>query len=112
VTLRLVSGAVMLALLALRSAPTFCRAAPIFGGVLSLLAYGEAFTFAYISLGAATGALILFATVQLTLAIWATLRGTPLSWRDRLGSPHCLCRHGLAAGARRHGAAAAAGNFS
>ncbi|MBK8160319.1 MAG: DMT family transporter [Rhodospirillaceae bacterium] len=85
VTLRLVAGALMLALLALRQRADVLPRRADLGGVLSLLAYGEAFTFAYLTLGAATGALILFATVQLTLALWATLRGTPLSGRDRLG---------------------------
>lgn len=85
VTLRLASGAAMLALLALRQRSDIRPRCADLGGILSLLVYGEAFTFAYLSLGAATGALILFATVQLTLAVIATLRGAPPSWRDRIG---------------------------
>lgn len=85
VGLRLVSGAVMLAILSLRQRAAVLPRRADLGGVVSLLVYGEAFTFAYLSLGAATGALILFATVQLTLAAIATLRGAPPSGRDRLG---------------------------
>jgi len=91
VGLRLLSGAVMLALLTLRHPATILPRPAILpgpadlGGIMALLIYGEAFTFAYLSLGAATGALILFATVQLTLAAIATLRGTPPSGRDRIG---------------------------
>ena len=85
VTLRLAAGAAMLALLALRQRSDIRPRRADLGGILSLLVYGEAFTFAYLSLGAATGALILFATVQLTLAVIATLRGNPPSWRDRIG---------------------------
>ena len=50
-----------------------------------MFVYAVAFTFAYITLGAATGALILFPTVQLTLVLIATLRGSPPSGRQQIG---------------------------
>lgn len=85
VAIRLVSGAAILGLLAGRQRVGVLPRQSDLGGVIALLVYGEAFTFAYRSLGAATGALILFGTVQLTLAILATLRGQAPSARDRLG---------------------------
>lgn len=85
VGLRLASGAVMLALLSWQQRAAILPRRADLGGILALLIYGEAFTFAYLDLGAATGALILFATVQLTLAGIATLRGAAPSSRDRVG---------------------------
>jgi drug/metabolite transporter (DMT)-like permease len=43
--------------------------------VAALFVYAAAFSFAYVSLGAATGALILFATVQLTMTAYGVVRG-------------------------------------
>ncbi len=73
--IRLVSGAAMLAAIglvpgigvipALRDVPT----------VLALFAYAAAFSRAYLSLGAATGALVLFASVQFTMVAGGMLRG-------------------------------------
>ena len=83
-SLRILSGAATLALvLRLRSRP-----APVAGeggwpGALSLFAYLIAFSFAYLSLSAGTGALILFGTVQLTMfaaALRAGERFPPLGW--------------------------------
>lgn len=72
-TLRVVSGAVVLALiLGLRKAPRTGEGS-VFAAV-ALFAYVACFSFAYLSLAAGTGALILFGTVQLTMFA-AALRG-------------------------------------
>jgi drug/metabolite transporter (DMT)-like permease len=83
--IRLISGAVMLALLNVkRRSAIWPRYADI-PGIVFLFVYAVAFTFAYVTLGAASGALILFPTVQLTLVAVATLRGSPPSSRQQLG---------------------------
>ncbi len=75
--IRLASGAVVLAaLLWLRRAP----GAPVtIGGswraAAALFGYALAFSIAYILLGAGTGALILFASVQIGILGWAVFRG-------------------------------------
>lgn len=65
-TIRLASGAVMLAVLVSRRSP-----GARFGGnwlsALALLAYAAGFSFAYVSLPTATGALLLFGAVQATM---------------------------------------------
>ena len=85
VGLRLVSGALLLALLlARRPAEILPRRADL-PGIGALLLYALAFTWAYLGLGASTGALILFSSVQLTLVLLAHLRGTRLSGREAAG---------------------------
>lgn len=73
--LRIVSGAVALALIVRWRA----GARPVEGGdwpsAAMLFAYVAFFSFAYISLPAGTGALILFGAVQLTMFGWALRRG-------------------------------------
>jgi drug/metabolite transporter (DMT)-like permease len=83
-TLRIVSGAVVLWLI-LRA-----RARPVSSSAgwlpaLALLAYALAFSLAYLSLTAATGALILFGAVQITMIGWALVRGDSLSLRQWSG---------------------------
>jgi drug/metabolite transporter (DMT)-like permease len=85
VGIRLISGAVVLALLGVRHQSEILPRGADIPGIASLLVYAMAFTFAYVSLGVATGALILFPTVQLTLALIATFRGTPPTARARTG---------------------------
>lgn len=74
---RLVSGAAALGLLlALRHRGALLREMP--GNWLSAAAltlYALAFSYAYLSLGAATGALILFASVQATMIAWSIASG-------------------------------------
>ena len=81
--IRLASGAAVLALLAqARGArePLFVRRR--IAGVAGLTAYMLGFSFAYLSLGAAPGALILFGGVQLTMFAGARMRGEPMgAWR-------------------------------
>ena len=54
-------------------------------GGLSLFAYAAAFSFAYISLPAGTGALILFAMVQITMLSYALIKGTRFSLAQWFG---------------------------
>ncbi|HEY1014028.1 MAG TPA: EamA family transporter, partial [Herpetosiphonaceae bacterium] len=73
--IRLASGALALGLLlALRGRPL----TPIggsWGGAAALFAYAMLFSIAYVLLGAAVGALILFASVQIGIIGWAIRRG-------------------------------------
>lgn len=71
--IRLASGALTLAiLLAARSS---FRIAGSWAGAASLFGYAIFFSIAYILLGAGTGALILFASVQIGILGWAIYRG-------------------------------------
>lgn len=83
-TVRLASGALVL------TAVVWARAGgsrPLRGrgarGPLALFAYAAPFSFAYLRIGAAVGALVLFGSVQLTMIGWALARGerpTPRVW--------------------------------
>jgi drug/metabolite transporter (DMT)-like permease len=77
--LRLLSGAVALAvILYFRGQRTGGFRTGIGGswwGAAALFGYALAFSVAYIMLGAATGALILFATVQIGMLAWSILKG-------------------------------------
>ncbi len=83
-TVRVSAGAVTLCLILLaQSRGAFPKLAPNWRSVAALCAYMLGFSFAYLSLHAGTGALILFGCVQLTMFI-VSLRGgehfSPLSW--------------------------------
>jgi len=87
-TARIVSGAVTLLLLRAATASRRRRAdvpnvSWIAAGLLFM--YAAPFSFAYIALGAGTGALILFACVQATMLIGATRSGERFHWRERVG---------------------------
>lgn len=73
--LRLASGAIALyALLTLRGrAPA--RVGGSWAGAAALLGYALAFSIAYVLLGAAVGALVLFASVQIGIIGWAVFKG-------------------------------------
>ena len=81
---RIVSGAVALWLIvrmrgrSLKNAGSWISAAALF-------AYAAGFSFAYLSLPAGTGALLLFGAVQATMIIWALRSGERLSVRQRIG---------------------------
>jgi len=81
-TVRTVSGAVILGIiLTLRSGKP--KAKPDWRSVVTLYLYMVFFSFAYLSLSAGTGALVLFGAVQLTMFIVALRSGehfSPLSW--------------------------------
>lgn len=81
--IRIASGALLLAVLVrLRSGPPGRGSWP---SALALFAYALLFSLAYRALTAATGALLLFAAVQLTMLIGAVLRGESTTWRQRAG---------------------------
>ncbi|MFZ1221023.1 MAG: DMT family transporter, partial [Chthoniobacterales bacterium] len=50
-----------------------------------LFLYAAAFSFAYLTLPAGTGALLLFGAVQATMIFWALQSGERLAWRQHLG---------------------------
>jgi drug/metabolite transporter (DMT)-like permease len=84
---RLVSGAMVLgALVYLRGRRNPDAGIKIYGswaGAAALFAYALSFSIAYLMLGAGTGALILFASVQIGMLAWAILKGDrpgPLEW--------------------------------
>jgi drug/metabolite transporter (DMT)-like permease len=74
---RLASGALMLVIiLAWRGAkPGWGQMGGSTGGALALFLYAIAFSFAYLDLAAGTGALLLFAAVQLGMLGWAIGQG-------------------------------------
>jgi len=82
--LRLGSGALMLAALA-RMGGASPRGAGSFGSALALWGYAAAFSLAYLRIGAAVGALVLFASVQATMIGWSALRGARPSVRELRG---------------------------
>lgn len=52
---------------------------------LALFAYAAPFSFAYVSLSAGTGALLLFGAVQATMILWGWWRGEPLKGSQLAG---------------------------
>lgn len=73
---RIISGALLLLVLAGRNGKnTQSGFSGSWPAGLALLVYALAFSFAYLLLGAATGALILFASVQATMLIWGIFSG-------------------------------------
>ncbi|MEP1142549.1 MAG: DMT family transporter [Henriciella sp.] len=80
--IRLVSGALVLACICLLQTK---RLSGSIAGGLSLLVYAAFFSFAYISLSAGMGAIILFAMVQITMLGWGLSRGEKLSSWQWLG---------------------------
>ncbi len=83
-TVRLVSGAVVLAALVLASRKTLSAAkSGNWFSAFFLFAYAVAFSFAYLGLTTATGALILFGCVQLTMfgvSLYLGVRPKPIEW--------------------------------
>lgn len=82
---RLASGALMLALLAGARGQSLKGAGGWVGG-LSLLAYAAAFSFSYVQIGAALGALILFPTVKIALLAWGRAMGERPARQEWLGA--------------------------
>lgn len=93
-SVRLVSGALMLALLvAWRGRGQAGAMQPWQAGdwpsALALFVYAAGFSFAYVSLSAATGALLLFGVVQTSMIGWGLWRGErlrPLQWAGLAGA--------------------------
>jgi drug/metabolite transporter (DMT)-like permease len=80
-SIRLLAGALVLSLFALRRARPKKHSA--WASALALFAYAAPFSFAYLEIGAAVGALALFGTVQATMIGWGLARGerpTALAW--------------------------------
>ncbi|WP_448207370.1 DMT family transporter [Azospirillum sp. sgz302134] len=79
---RIVSGAATLGLLVLVTRKDR-KLGGSWGGAAALLAYAAAFSFAYVSLSAGTGALLLFGAVQGTMIVAGLLHGermAPAQW--------------------------------
>jgi drug/metabolite transporter (DMT)-like permease len=85
-SVRLASGAAMLIVLGRGLA---WRASSWTGG-LALAAYAAAFSWSYVRIGAALGALVLFPTVKLALLAWGRARGERPSSRDVAGAALAL----------------------
>lgn len=86
-TVRLLAGAATLWLLVrLRSANRSSGAGGSWRGAVALFAYAGAFSFAYRALTAATGALLLFGAVQITMILVSRLQGERFGARQAVGS--------------------------
>jgi drug/metabolite transporter (DMT)-like permease len=86
---RLVSGAGVLAALAASRGGAAVRALAQAGdwrSALALFIYAAAFSFAYLSLDASVGALILFSVVQATMIGFGLARGERFTWMQTLGA--------------------------
>ncbi len=83
--LRLASGAAVLIAIGLATRRRVWPGRNDIGGVIALFLYAAFFTLAYRSIGAATGALILFASVQASMAGLAALRGERMRAVQLLG---------------------------
>lgn len=79
---RIASGALVLYLIVLQRGTTGTGS---WRSALALFVYAAAFSLAYVQLSAATGALILFGFVQLTMAAHGFLKGERLSNRQAIG---------------------------
>jgi len=87
--LRLLAGALVLGLLLrLRRGPSTVTGD--WRGAVALFVYAAAFSYAYVNLDAGTGALLLFASVQLSMIAWGLFKGERLSPRQTLGSALAL----------------------
>jgi drug/metabolite transporter (DMT)-like permease len=84
-TLRILSGAAVLVLLARRRDTSGGPRAGSWPAAAALLVYALAFSLAYLDLGAATGALILFTSVQATMVGYSLMRGESLTLAELLG---------------------------
>ncbi|WP_019563695.1 DMT family transporter [Thioalkalivibrio sp. ALMg13-2] len=82
--IRIVSGAIMLWLI-VRAQPALPEGRGSWGSALALFVYAIGFSFAYISLTAATGALLLFGAVQVTMVSWYLATGERLTSRQWTG---------------------------
>ncbi len=81
--IRLAAGALALWLIVRASAPARASAGTDWRAVVMLFVYAAAFSFAYLSLNAATGPLVLFGAVQMTMFVSGLRAGEtfpPLAW--------------------------------
>ena len=91
-TIRIASGAAVLWVIARMRGGTMTSAGS-WGSAAALFGYAAAFSFAYIELPAAVGALILFCAVQVTMIGWGLWRGERIGARQAAGL--CLAIGGL-----------------
>jgi drug/metabolite transporter (DMT)-like permease len=82
--IRIASGALALWLIHVLRGGTRPIGGSWFSAV-ALFVYAAAFSFAYLSLTAGTGALLLFGAVQATMILWGLRRGEPMHARQLLG---------------------------
>jgi drug/metabolite transporter (DMT)-like permease len=82
--IRLLSGAVTLWLIVMMRKGSRLKAGN-WASALALFAYAAAFSFAYISLSAGMGALLLFGAVQATMILWGLRSGERLRLRQWAG---------------------------
>jgi drug/metabolite transporter (DMT)-like permease len=82
--IRLAAGAMMLCAIALVRNASW-RGAGSWPSGMALFGYAAAFSFAYVSLSAGTGALLLFGAVQATMILWGWWRGERLHARQFVG---------------------------
>jgi len=87
--IRIVSGAIALWLIVSVRQRTGGRAGS-WPSALALFAYAAAFSFAYLSLSAGTGALLLFGAVQATMIIWGLRKGERLRTQQCVGLAFAL----------------------
>jgi drug/metabolite transporter (DMT)-like permease len=88
--IRILSGAIALWLIVItrKSGRTIAGSWP---SALALFGYAAAFSFAYITLSAGTGALLLFGAVQATMILWGLRKGERFNARQSLGLAIALC---------------------
>ena len=84
-TIRLVSGAAVLTALSLFRTPHVRGAHGTWGSGMALALYAIAFSYAYISLDASIGALLLFGSVQATMIGVAIAAGERTTWQEWSG---------------------------
>lgn len=92
--IRVVAGAVMLALLARGRMRLFGPGRAV--GAISLAVYMIGFSLAYRALDAGLGALVLFGTVQIGMFGWSAFRGNPATGRQIAGAAIAFCGLALA----------------
>ncbi len=83
-SIRIVSGALVLWLI-LQARGHAIRQAGSWWSALALFVYAAAFSFAYLSLSAGTGALLLFAAVQATMILWGLRKRERMHTRQAVG---------------------------
>jgi drug/metabolite transporter (DMT)-like permease len=83
-TIRLMSGALVLSLIAFVRARTLPRQGNWISAA-ALFVYAAAFSFAYVAMSVGTGALLLFTAVQMTMIAYALWRGERLHGAQWLG---------------------------
>ena len=84
-SIRIIAGAIILILLTARGSIPISWQPPAWQSVVSLFLYMVFFSFAYLTLAAGTGALVLFGAVQLTMFIVAMRQGELFSLTSWFG---------------------------